>query len=195
MVLSFFFFQGRGGNRICGRNWISAVGSPDQGDGAPLPLVEDDLLDDRRAAPAELARPVHADVARRMHRLLPGAEPSALVAVGSRGRKRTPPEIVGQVRLEPVPDLFAKRLFLLAEVEVHGRLTTSSPRLGLRGPSPATSCGSHYHVIISPRTAGPQPRDVLRLALPHHTSAVDHQRLTRGIPGLVRGDEHRFPPP
>src|SRR5207247_4656781 len=153
-------------------------------------LVEDHHLDDRSAAPAELARPVHADVARRVHRLLPGAEPSDLVAVGSRGRERTPAEIVGQVGLEPVPDLFAKRLFLLAEVEVHGRLTTSSPPLGLRGPSPATSRGSHYHVIISPWTAGPQPRDVLWLALPHHASAVDHERLTRDIPGLVGGEEH-----
>src|SRR5881296_2852035 len=120
--------------------------------GARHLLVEDDHLDDRRAAPAELARPVHADVARRVHRLLPGAEPSDLVAVGSRGRERTPAEIVGQVGLEPVPDLFAKLLFLLAEVEVHGRLTTSSPRLGLRGPSPATSCGSHYHITHPPST-------------------------------------------
>src|SRR5207247_9122549 len=155
--------------------------------GARHLLVEDDHLDDRRAAPAELARPVHADVARRVHRLLPGAEPSDLVAVGSRGRERTPAEIVGQVGLEPVPNLFAKRLFLLAEVEVHGRLTTSSPRLGLRGPSPATSCGSHYHVITSPRTAGPHPRDVLRLALPHHVSTIDHAPLTLDIPRLVLG--------
>src|SRR5881396_2675852 len=34
------------------------------------------------------------------------------------------------------------------------------------GPSPATSSGSHYLFVSSPRTAGPQPRDVLRLALP-----------------------------
>src|SRR5439155_527181 len=61
-------------------------------------------------------------------------------------------------------------------------------RLGRRGPSPATSSGSHYQdyrlasdgeapaprrpparttrITDSPRTARPQPRDVLRLALP-----------------------------
>src|SRR6266498_5204719 len=63
----------------------------------------------------------------------------------------------------------------------------SYARLGRRGPSPATSCGSHYSLMLasdggapaprrpaarttllcSPRTAGPQPRDVLRLALLH----------------------------
>src|SRR6266852_4612578 len=37
-------------------------------------------------------------------------------------------------------------------------------RLGRRGPSPATSCGS-ASLLRSPRTAGPQPRDVLRLTL------------------------------
>src|SRR5215470_8840851 len=41
--------------------------------------------------------------------------------------------------------------------------TLINARLGRRGPSPATSCGSHTHQR-SPRTAGPQPRDVLRLA-------------------------------
>src|SRR5882724_671085 len=60
-------------------------------------------------------------------------------------------------------------------------------RLGRRGPSPATPCGSHYLIRLasgggapaprrlaarttsygSPRAAGPQPRDALRLALPH----------------------------
>src|SRR5207245_4395185 len=61
-------------------------------------------------------------------------------------------------------------------------------RLGRRGPSPATSSGSHYQdyrlasdgeapaprrpparttrITDSPRPARPQPRDVLRLALP-----------------------------
>src|SRR5882724_2979686 len=60
-------------------------------------------------------------------------------------------------------------------------------RLGRRGPSPATPCGSLYLIRLasgggapaprrpaarttsygSPRAAGPQPRDALRLALPH----------------------------
>src|SRR5207245_785893 len=62
-------------------------------------------------------------------------------------------------------------------------------RLGRRGPSPATACGSHDHIhrlasaggapaprrpaarttpsTDSPRPAGPQPRDGLRLARPH----------------------------
>src|SRR5262245_58217394 len=48
------------------------------------------------------------------------------------------------------------------------RTTRSLARLGRRGPSPASSCGSHYPFIGSPRTAGPQPRVVLRLALPVH---------------------------
>src|SRR5713101_6266140 len=38
-------------------------------------------------------------------------------------------------------------------------------RLRRRGPSPATSCSSAFHPR-SPRTAGPQPRDVLQLGLP-----------------------------
>src|SRR3989449_573191 len=46
---------------------------------------------------------------------------------------------------------------------------------------PATSCGSHDHVIDSPRTAGPQPRDVLRLARPRHPLASD-----RGAPAPRR---------
>src|SRR5262249_60502737 len=41
------------------------------------------------------------------------------------------------------------------------------------GPSPATSCGSHDQFISSPRTAGPQPRDVLRLARSVHKLASD----------------------
>src|SRR3990172_271699 len=43
--------------------------------------------------------------------------------------------------------------------------TPCSVPLGRRAPSPATSCGSAFH-LRSPRTAGPQPRDVLRLSLP-----------------------------
>src|SRR6266508_5799916 len=42
------------------------------------------------------------------------------------------------------------------------RISFYSVRLVRRGPSPATSCGSP-RVLCSPRTAGPQPRDVLRL--------------------------------
>src|SRR6266498_5786259 len=49
--------------------------------------------------------------------------------------------------------------------------TSPDARLGRRGPSPATSCGSHF-TGRSPRTAGPQPRDVLRLTL-HRTLASD----------------------
>src|SRR6266536_2254089 len=53
----------------------------------------------------------------------------------------------------------------------HGIFRTSlsqDARLGRGGPSPATSCGSHA-TGSSPRTAGPQPRDVLRLT-PHGSS-------------------------
>src|SRR5207247_5171803 len=110
--------------------------------------------------------------ARRVHRLLPGAEPSDLVAVGPRGRERTPAEIVGQVGLEPVPNLFAKRLFLLAEVEVHGRLTVIiSPRTAGPQPRDVLWLALPRHNLAS--DCRPQPRDVLRLALPHHTSAID----------------------
>src|SRR6266436_4021528 len=63
------------------------------------------------------------------------------------------------------------------------RLVLQIARLGRRGPSPATSCGSFFRLLASdggapaprrpaarssdcsPRTAGPQPRDVLRLVL------------------------------
>src|SRR5207302_4797608 len=82
-------------------------------------LVEDDHLDDRRAAPAELARPVEADVARLAHALLPGAELPDLVAVGARGGERAAAQVVRQVGLEPAADLLAERLFAVAEVEVH----------------------------------------------------------------------------
>src|SRR5262249_26826704 len=41
------------------------------------------------------------------------------------------------------------------------------------GPSPPTSCGSHAQFINSPLTAGPQPRDVLRLARSVHKLASD----------------------
>src|SRR5207302_8930974 len=82
-------------------------------------LVEDDHLADRRAAAAELARPVEPDVARRAHLLLPGAELAGLVATGARGRKRAATQIVGQVGLEPAPDFLAKRFFPVGEVEVH----------------------------------------------------------------------------
>src|SRR5262249_18047652 len=44
-------------------------------------------------------------------------------------------------------------------------------RLGRQGPSPATACGSHYF-FTSPRPAGPQPRDGLRLALLLHLASA-----------------------
>src|SRR2546426_11410592 len=73
--------------------------------------------------------------------------------------------------------------------------------LGRRGPSPATACGSHYHhrlasaggapaprrpaarttIIGSPRPAGPQPRDGLRLALPLRLRVVE---LLRRFPAF-----------
>src|SRR5439155_10084643 len=85
---------------------------------------------------------------------------------------------------------FAKRLFLLAEVEVHGRLTVIiSPRTAGPQPRDVLWLALPRHNLAS--DCRPQPRDVLRLALPHHTSAIDHERLTRDIPGLVRGEEHR----
>src|SRR2546427_10347104 len=48
------------------------------------------------------------------------------------------------------------------------RTTTSSTCLGRRGPSPATSCGSHHPVIDLPPTAGPQPPHRLRVRPPPH---------------------------
>src|SRR5439155_13297825 len=87
--------------------------------GARHLLVEDDHLDDRRAAPAELARPVEADVARLAHALLPGAELPDLVAVGARGGERAAAQVVRQVGLEPAADLLAERLFAVAEGEGH----------------------------------------------------------------------------
>src|SRR5215471_6157694 len=65
--------------------------------------------------------------------------------------------------------------------------THYTARLGRRGPSPATPCGSHDRIRLasgggapaprrpaarttaygSPRAAGPQPRDALQLARPH----------------------------
>jgi len=56
------------------------------------------------------------------------------------------------------------------------RTTFQYARLGRRGPCPATSCGSHDVSICSPRTAGPLPRDVLRLALP---GTACHRRSRR----------------
>src|SRR5438876_1070466 len=52
------------------------------------------------------------------------------------------------------------------------------------GPSPATSCGSHA-TGRSPRTAGPQPRDVLRLAL-HRTSPRTAGAQPRDVLRLTR---------
>src|SRR6266498_5274730 len=71
----------------------------------------------------------------------------------------------------------------------HGIFRTSlsqDARLGRRGPSPATSCGSHF-TGRSPRTAGPQPRDVLRLTL-HRTLASDG-----GAPAPRRPAAHTSP--
>src|SRR4030095_1508400 len=82
-------------------------------------LVEDDHLDDRRAPPAELARPVEPDVAGLAHPLLPGAQPLDLVAGRARGGEGAAAQIVRQVGLEPAADFLAKRFFAIAEIEVH----------------------------------------------------------------------------
>src|SRR5713101_8918950 len=56
----------------------------------------------------------------------------------------------------------------------------TSVRLGRRGPSPATSCSSHIS-FRSPRTAGPQPRDVLQLTIRLLDQTVE-------FPGVFTGD-------
>jgi hypothetical protein len=93
------------------------------GDSAAHLLVEDHHLDEARAAPAELARPVHADVSGFVHLLLPPAQAPDLVPVGARRGERLAFEIVRKVPLEPRADLLAEALLLFSEVEVHDILS------------------------------------------------------------------------
>src|SRR5437899_2453315 len=107
-----------------------------------------------------------------------GAAPSEPPRLSS----RQPPRFTDSPRL---------RLRLALRPRDGLRLARPHPqtRLGRRGPSPATACGSHDHIhrlasaggapaprrpaartttsTDSPRPAGPQPRDGLRLARPH----------------------------
>src|SRR3989454_11243275 len=76
-------------------------------------------------------------------------------------------------RVRPLPALFSD--FEQRPDFPHDALTPLQRALGAeRAPdfqhlllaAPPTSCGSHDHIIGSPRTAGPQPPHVLRLARP-----------------------------
>jgi hypothetical protein len=51
--------------------------------GARHLLVEDNLLDERGAAPTEFARPVHTDVARLVHPVLPRAQLGHFFGLGA----------------------------------------------------------------------------------------------------------------
>src|SRR2546427_783495 len=118
-----------------------------------------------------------------------GAAPSEPPRLSS----RQPPRFTDSPRL---------RLRLALRPRDGLRLARPDPqtRLGRRGPSPATACGSHDHIhrlasaggapaprrpaartttsTDSPRPAGPRPRDGLRLARPHPQT-----RLGRRGPG------------
>src|SRR5438105_5390043 len=67
----------------------------------------------------------------------------------------------------------------------HGVVDCASMKIGNFSPIPVTLSGSRYLFISSPRTAGPQPRDVLRLALP-----FDRQQF-RYVGARQLGQAHR----
>src|SRR5207247_2488190 len=74
-----------------------------------------------------------------------------------------------------------------AEIRIGQRAVPGSARPGRRRASPIHSLASAggATVIDSPRTAGPQPRDVLRLALPGTAALQEPRRLAREV-----GDHH-----
>ena len=91
-------------------------------------LVEDDLLDDRRAPAPELRRPVQPDVAGLAHPLLPRAKLLDLVRGAARRREGAPAEVTGQIGLEPLPELGPEGLLGRGEPEIHRQ--TSRPSCG-----------------------------------------------------------------
>src|SRR2546426_10604179 len=80
-----------------------------------------------------------------------------------------------------------------AEIRIGQRAVPGSARPGRRRASPnhRLALAGGATIIGSPRTAGPQPRDLLRLALPRPTPPPGPRRLARE----VRGHHLRAPPP
>src|SRR5205085_5922295 len=69
-----------------------------------------DLLHHTRAAPAPFLRPRDRRVPRVRERAVPAAETREALAVELEGApEAVAPEVVGQVRVEPLPKLFAER--------------------------------------------------------------------------------------
>src|SRR5256885_11511168 len=91
--------------------------------------AEDGIRDYKVTGVQTCALPIYADVARRVHGLLPGPELPDLIEARTRGREGAAAEVLRQVGLEPVPDLLPEGFFVLGEVEVHAvRATTSRIR-------------------------------------------------------------------
>src|SRR2546422_196927 len=74
-----------------------------------------------------------------------------------------------------------------AEIRIGQRAVPGSARPGRRRASPnhRLALAGGATIIGSPRTAGPQPRDLLRLALPRTTALQEPRRLAREV-----GDHH-----
>src|SRR2546422_10989793 len=68
-----------------------------------------------------------------------------------------------------------------AEIRIGQRAVPGSARPGRRRASPIHRLASAggATIIGSPRTAGPQPRDLLRLALPRTAALQEPRRLAR----------------
>src|SRR5262249_29246868 len=93
-------------------------------------------------------------VARLVHPLLPGAELLNFRVVGARGGERATTKIVGQIALQPLPDVLAEGFLRGREVEVHRRPCYLVPltRLFIRSPCSAPTTIS----IISPLASPPE---------------------------------------
>src|SRR5437899_12843194 len=74
-----------------------------------------------------------------------------------------------------------------AEIRIGQRAVPGSARPGRRRASPnhRLALAGGATIIGSPRTAGPQPRDLLRLALPRTAALQEPRRLAREV-----GDHH-----
>src|SRR5690606_31888545 len=99
---------------------LADVAEPARPAGARVLLVPDHLLDQRRAAPARLARPAEPDPARLAEPPLPRAallDHRVLVARAAAPAQRR--ERAGQVGGEPRLHLAAKRLVLVREAQLH----------------------------------------------------------------------------